>query len=112
MKEKMRKSPQIRHEIGSYGKIERSVQKSFNKEASHKIESKSSSGGIFTAIKRMLSKFKNFFGRGVRKHNGTGTKQACKKFGGAFGGGVNRNKYQEDKGRVGNKLRKRILSNR
>ena len=110
---------QMRHEVSDQGKIDRVVQKSFTKEASHKVETSTWGDGFVSGLMRILSAI---FGFNRRKkpqyHSGVSTKSYCQKFGGAFGGtlpknignhgrgGVPYSKYMN--GTVGHKLAKKL----
>ena len=76
----------MRHEVSDHGKIDRVVEKSFRKEASHKVETSLWSDGFFSGLMRMLSMIFGFNRRKQPQHSGVSTKSYCKKFGGAFGG--------------------------
>ena len=101
---------QMRHEVSDHGKIDRVVQKSFTKEASHKIETSKWGDGFISSIMKAISKVLGFFGyRKQIEHRGTSTKSYCKRFGGASGGTVKRS-LGLHRGQVGNKLKKKMLS--
>ncbi len=109
----------MRHEVSDSGKVDRIAQKSFTKETSHKVETGTGSGGFFSGIKRILSKFFGFKRRPQAQHYGVSTKSYCQKFGGAFGGTLpgksdksGRRRYRPystyTNGTVGNKLAKKL----
>ena len=107
MKGKSRRT-QMRHEVSDYGKVDRAVQKSFNKEASHKLETSEYSNGFFTAIKKMIARISGFFKKRQPVHRGVSTKSYCTKFGGASGGSIKKRKRYSNKGRPGVKLAKKL----
>ncbi len=101
----------MRHEVSDSGKVDRIAQKSFTKETSHKVETGTGSGGFFSGIKRILSKFFGFKRRPQAQHYGVSTKSYCQKFGGAFGGSSkpkDKSKYIRRYGYVGAKMEKRL----
>ena len=105
MKGKSRRT-QMRHDVSDYGKVDRAVQKSFNKEESHKLETNHASDGFISAIMKW---FKRIFSmRQQTLHTGRSTKSYCTKFGGASGGSTKRTRYQSNKGRPGIKLAKKL----
>ena len=77
---------QMRHEISDDGRVDRIVQKSFRKEATHKLETSSFSNGFMTYIKKLVAKITGFFKKKQPQHLGVSTKSYCQKFGGTFGG--------------------------
>ena len=109
---------QMRHEVSDQGKIDRVVQKSFTKEASHKVRTSTWDDGFFAGIKMILSKLFGFKRRPQAKHYGVSTKSYCQKFGGAFGGTLPKNRGNHGRGgvpyskymngTVGNKLAKKL----
>lgn len=106
MKGKSRRT-EMRHEVSDHGKIDRVVQKSFNKEASHKLETNHSSDGFISSIMKWFKKI--FSVRRQTLHTGTSTKSYCTKFGGAFGGSIKKRKrHASNKGRPGVKLAKKL----
>ena len=105
MKDKMKRRVQIRHEVSDHGKVDRLVEKSFRKEATHKLETNHVSDGFFSAIMKW---FKRIFSmRQQTLHTGTSTKSYCTKFGGAFGGS-RKSKTNSGYGYVGSKQERRL----
>lgn len=115
MKEKMKRRVQMRHEISDHGKVDRVVEKSFRKEATHKMETSSWSNGFITAIMKWIKKLSGFFKKRQPLHTGTSTKSYCQKFGGAFGGSKKVKHSYKHNGYVGakqeNRLQKAIVRN-
>ncbi len=108
MKEKMKRRVQMRHEISDHGKVDRIVQKSMRKEATHKLETREWSNGFSSAVKKLIARISEFFKKRHSVYSGVSTKSYCSRFGGASGGSMKKRTRYTNKGRPGVKLAKKL----